>query len=57
MIEHFNARVVAEGLDAEGRVMDCHALDLPDNRYDVTGSLFGVMLVADQAQALREMVR
>jgi ubiquinone/menaquinone biosynthesis C-methylase UbiE len=57
MIEHFNARVVAEGLDAEGRVMDCHALNLPDASYDVTGSLFGVMLVPDQAQALREMVR
>jgi ubiquinone/menaquinone biosynthesis C-methylase UbiE len=57
MIEHFNARVVAEGLRAEGRVMDCHALDLPDDTYDVTGSLFGVMLVPDQAQALREMVR
>ncbi len=57
MIEHFNARVVAEGLNAEGRVMDCHALDLPDESYDVTGSLFGVMLVPDQAQALREMVR
>jgi SAM-dependent methyltransferase len=57
MIEHFNARAVAEGLDPEGRVMDCHALDLPDNSYDVTGSLFGVMLVPDQAQALREMVR
>ncbi len=57
MIEHLNARVVAEGLDAEGRVMDCHALDLPDHTYDVTGSLFGVMLVPDQAQALREMVR
>jgi SAM-dependent methyltransferase len=37
--------------------MDCHALDLPDNSCDVTGSLFGVMLVPDQAQALREMVR
>jgi ubiquinone/menaquinone biosynthesis C-methylase UbiE len=57
MIEHFNARVVAEGLDAEGRVMECHALDIPDDSYDVTGSLFGVMLVPDQAQALREMVR
>jgi SAM-dependent methyltransferase len=57
MIEHFTARVVAEGLDAEGRVMECHALDLPDDSYDVTGSLFGVMLVPDQAQALREMVR
>jgi SAM-dependent methyltransferase len=57
MIEHFNARLAAEGLDAEGRVMDCHALDVPDDSYDVTGSQFGVMLVPDQAQALREMVR
>ena len=57
MIEHFNARAVAEGLDAEGRVMDCHALDLPDDTYDITGSQFGVMLVPDQPQALREMVR
>jgi SAM-dependent methyltransferase len=57
MVEHFNARAAAEGLDAEGRVMDCHALDIPDDSYDVTGSQFGVMLVPDQAQALREMVR
>lgn len=57
MIEHFNARASTERLDAEGRVMDCHALDLPDDSFDVTGSVFGVMLVPDQAQALREMVR
>lgn len=57
MIEHFNAHAADEGLDAEGRVMDCHALDVPDDSYDVTGSQFGVMLVPDQAQALREMVR
>ncbi|MEO6712744.1 MAG: methyltransferase domain-containing protein [Mycobacteriales bacterium] len=57
MIEHFTARATDEGLDAEGRVMDCHALDVPDDSYDVTGSQFGVMLVPDQAQALREMVR
>jgi ubiquinone/menaquinone biosynthesis C-methylase UbiE len=57
MIEHFNARTTAEGLDAEGRVMDCHALEIPDDTYDVTGSQFGVMLVPDQARALREMVR
>ena len=57
MIEHFNGHVTAEGLDAEGRVMDCHALDLADDSYDITGSLFGVMLVPDQDQALREMVR
>lgn len=57
MIEHFNARATEEGLEAKGRVIDCHALDIPDDTYDVTGSQFGVMLVPDQAQALREMVR
>ena len=57
MIEHFTARATAEGLDAEGRVMDCHALELPDDTYDITGSQFGVMLVPNQPQALREMVR
>ena len=58
MIERFNARAREEGLEnATARVMDCHALDLPDASFDVTGSLFGVMLVPDQAQALREMVR
>jgi ubiquinone/menaquinone biosynthesis C-methylase UbiE len=58
MIERFQSRVREEGLrDAEGRVMDCHALDLPDDSFDVTGSQFGVMLVPDQPRALREMVR
>jgi ubiquinone/menaquinone biosynthesis C-methylase UbiE len=58
MIEHFEARARNEGLtNAEGRVMDCHALDIADDTYDVTGSQFGVMLVPDQALALREMVR
>ena len=42
MIEQFEARVRDEGLpNAEGRVMDCHALDLSDNSFDVTGSQFG----------------
>ncbi|WP_332666366.1 class I SAM-dependent methyltransferase [Aeromicrobium sp.] len=57
MIERFEARARVEGLEVEGRVMDCHALDLPDDSYDVVGSQFGVMLVPDQARALREMVR
>jgi ubiquinone/menaquinone biosynthesis C-methylase UbiE len=58
MIERFEARVREEGLSkAEGRVMDCHALDLPDDGFDVTGSQFGVMLVPEQPRALREMVR
>jgi SAM-dependent methyltransferase len=58
MLERFEARVREEGLsNADGRVMDCHALDLPDYGFDVTGSQFGVMLVPDQPRALREMVR
>lgn len=58
MLERFEARLRQEGLtNADGRVMDCHALDLPDDGFDVTGSQFGVMLVPDQARALSEMVR
>lgn len=58
MIERFEARAREEGFpEAEGRVMDCHALDFADDSFDVTGSMFGVMLVPDQPQALREMVR
>ena len=58
MIDRFIARVRDEGLDnAEGRVMEAHALDLEDDTFDVTGSQFGVMLVPDQPVALREMVR
>lgn len=58
MIDRFNERVHQESLrDAQGQVMDCHVLDLPDDSFDVTGSQFGVMLVPDQPRALREMVR
>lgn len=58
MIGRFQARARAEELSqAEGRVMDCHALDLADETFDVIGSQFGVMLVPNQARALREMVR
>lgn len=58
MIERFQTRARDEGLStAEARVMDCHALELPDDTFDVTGSQFGVMLVPDQPQALSEMVR
>jgi len=58
MIDRFTARAREQGLSkAEVRVMDCHALDLPNDAFDVAGSQFGVMLVPDQARALREMVR
>ena len=58
MIEVFEARARKGGLsDVEGRVMDCHTLDLGDDTFDLSGSQFGVMLVPDQPRALREMVR
>jgi ubiquinone/menaquinone biosynthesis C-methylase UbiE len=58
MIERCEARVSKEGLrNVQARLMDCHALDLRDDSFDVTGSQFGVMLVPDQPVALREMVR
>jgi SAM-dependent methyltransferase len=58
MLAQFEAKLRSEGLaNASGRVMDAHALDLENDSFDVTGSQFGVMLVPDQAVALREMVR
>lgn len=58
MVAQFESRARSEGLsDASARVMDVHDLDLEDDRFDVTGSQFGVMLVPDQALAVREMVR
>ncbi|CUR58694.1 Methyltransferase type 11 [metagenome] len=58
MVAQFDARAQSEGLtNATARVMDAHVLDLEDDRFDVTGSQFGVMLVPDQMVALREMVR
>ena len=58
MIERLEARAREEGLaDVLGCVMDCHALELDDQPFDLTGSQFGVMLVPDLPLALREMVR
>jgi len=58
MIARLEARAREERLtNVSGRVMDCHALELDDHTFDLTGSQFGVMLVPDQPLALREMVR
>jgi SAM-dependent methyltransferase len=57
MLELLTARAQQEGLTIETRVMDGHALDLPDNSFDVAGSQFGVMLFPDMAKGIREMVR
>jgi ubiquinone/menaquinone biosynthesis C-methylase UbiE len=58
MIQLLETRAREEGLaDVAARVMDCHSLELDDNTFDLSGSQFGVMLVPDQARALREMAR
>lgn len=43
--------------NVEARVMEGHALDLPDDAFDVAGSRFGVAVLPDLPRALSEMVR
>jgi ubiquinone/menaquinone biosynthesis C-methylase UbiE len=57
MLDLLTARAHKEALTIETRVMDGHALELPDNTFDVVGSQFGVMLFADMPKGVREMVR
>ncbi len=57
MLELLNARAKKEGLSIETRVMDAHSLAFPDNTFDMAGSQFGVMLVADMPKAVSEMAR
>lgn len=57
MLELLTARAQQDGLTIETRVMDGHALDLPDNSFDVAGSQFGVMLFPDMPRGISEMVR
>lgn len=58
MIERLRARAAGEGLShLEGRVMDGHALELPDGSFDVSASLNGVSLFPDLAGGLAELVR
>jgi ubiquinone/menaquinone biosynthesis C-methylase UbiE len=57
MLERLKARVRAEGLELETRVMDGHALKLDDDSFDVSGSQFGVMLLPDMRRGLSELAR
>ncbi|PVZ05341.1 class I SAM-dependent methyltransferase [Actinomycetospora cinnamomea] len=57
MIELLDARARGEGLRIDGRTMDAHALDLPDDEFDVATSQNGVTMSPRLAVALREMVR
>jgi ubiquinone/menaquinone biosynthesis C-methylase UbiE len=58
MIRCLETRAREEGLaGVSARIMDCHSLELDADSFDLCGSQFGVMLVPDQARALREMAR
>lgn len=57
MLELLAARARKEGLTVETQVMDGHALELPDDSFDVVGSQFGVMLFPDMPKGIREMAR
>jgi ubiquinone/menaquinone biosynthesis C-methylase UbiE len=57
MLERLKARARKEGLNAETRVMDGHALELEDNTFDVAGSQFGVMLFPDMPRGISELAR
>lgn len=58
MVERLRVRGREAGLsNLEGRVMDGHELALEDNRFDISGSQYGVMLFPDLPRALAEMVR
>jgi len=58
MIQRLNARAREDGLsNLEGYVMDGHNLDLDDGAFDISASQYGVMLLQDLPQALREMAR
>lgn len=57
MLDFLETRSRAEGLGIETSVMDGHALQLPDDSFDVVGSQFGVMLFPDMPRGIREMAR
>ena len=57
MLDLLTARASREGLSIDTRVMNGHALELPDNTFDVVGSQFGVMLFPDVAKGISEMAR
>jgi ubiquinone/menaquinone biosynthesis C-methylase UbiE len=57
MLDLLDLRARMEVLSIETRVMDGHALELDDNRFDMAGSQFGVMLFPDMPKGIREMAR
>lgn len=58
MIGRLNVNARRQGLiDLASQVMDGHTLDLADDDFDASGSMFGVMLFPDLPRGLSEMAR
>ena len=58
MIERLEAHLEREGIrNVEARVMDGHALTLPDASFDAVVSMFGWFMFSDRARALAEIHR
>ena len=58
MLSRLEQRARAEGLtNVRANVMDAHALELEDDRFDIAASQYGVMFLPDLPRALREMRR
>jgi ubiquinone/menaquinone biosynthesis C-methylase UbiE len=58
MIDQLSANARRHGLNnLSGQVMDGHDLDLEDDSFDASGSMFGVMLFPDLPRGLSEMAR
>ena len=57
MLRLLDKRARREGFAVETRLMDGHALDFPDDSFDMVGSQFGVMLFPDMPRGIREMAR
>jgi ubiquinone/menaquinone biosynthesis C-methylase UbiE len=57
MVQKAQARAVTLGLDADVRVMDAHALDLPNASFDVALLHLVLAVVPDPEAAIREVAR
>jgi hypothetical protein len=58
MVARLSARLLEEGLaGCEARVMDGQALDLPDGSFDVTFSIFGLILFPHWRRGFAELAR
>src|SRR5439155_673651 len=58
MLDRLRLRLQANNVDGvQTALMDGHALDVPDQSFDMAGSNFGVIFFADRTQGFRELHR